>query len=193
MNDPDEAWVKKAQKGDREAFGKLVSQYYEMVYVVSYGVVRNREQARDTAQDVFLKVFRDIRKFEGKSKFKTWLYRVATNAAIDLTRKRRPQQSLDATDASAEDGEAPVIIPDEAPSPRDEASRRDLRRLLDEAIEKLPPEHRAVLVLREWKEMSYEEIAETLEIQIGTVMSRLHYARKKLAEILGHDFEESRQ
>ena len=183
MHDPDRDLVEASRRGDRKAFGELVNRYYEMVYVVSYGVLREREAARDSAQDVFLKVYRDLHKFKGDSKFKTWLYRVSMNAAIDQTRKRRPQQSLDATDATDRD-EAPVIIEEHRPGPRDEAHREDLEEVMRRALDQMSPEHRAILVLREWEGLSYEEIADTLNMEKGTVMSRLHYARKKMGEAL---------
>lgn len=176
--------VKRAKKGDKAAFGKLVNLYYEMVYVLTFGVLKNREAAKDVTQDVFMKVFKDLHKFDGKSKFKTWLHRVSVNAAIDQYRKRKPTQSIDMTDKSDDEDSAPVIIESNLPSPRDEASRGELKELMKEALEKLSEDHKAVLVLREWQGLSYEEIAETLEIEVGTVMSRLYYARKKLEEAL---------
>ena len=182
--DLDEALVRRSQKGDKAAFGELVTRHYDMVYGVAYGVLRHHETARDAAQDVFLKVFREIENFAGKSKFKTWLYRVAVNAALDLARKKRPVESLDMTDVSQEEGERPKVIVEPGAGPRDEASRRETRELLDQAIAQLSADHRAVLVLREWQGLSYEEIAEALNLEMGTVMSRIHYARKKLAEIL---------
>lgn len=185
MNDPDKEVVQKAQAGDKAEFGKLVNRYYEMVYAVVFGVVHHREAARDVAQEVFMKTWRDIGKFAGQSKFKTWLYRISINAAIDWTRAKRPAESLDATDASDDEDRPALIITDKKPGPRDLTAQTELRSILDKAIEKLSPEHRAVIVLREWQELSYEEIAETLGVQTGTVMSRLFYARKKLAEILG--------
>src|SRR5687767_6541738 len=100
MNDPDMERVRRAQQGGKAAFGELVNLHYDMVYAVVFGVVRNREAARDVAQEVFMKAYRDIARFAGQSKFKTWLYRIAVNAAIDCTRARRPAESLDATDAS---------------------------------------------------------------------------------------------
>lgn len=182
-NDPDKAWVVSAQNGDKSAFGELVNRYYEMVYAISYGVLENREQSRDVTQEVFLKVYNTIRAFKGDSKFKTWLYRVVMNAAIDQTRKKKPVYSLDEVREGEEDGK-PIDIPDEKAKPRDEIYQQELKILFSKALEELSPEHRAVLVLREWQDMSYEEISETLGIQLGTVMSRLHYAKKKLAEIM---------
>lgn len=183
MQDPDHALVHDAKNGNQAAFGKLVNLYYKMVYAIAYGVLNHSEAARDTAQEVFLKVFREIRNFEQKSKFKTWLYRIAVNTAIDEARKKRPLESLDRRDD--QDNEKPVFIPrDDSPGPRDLAYQSELREVLKRALDELSPEHRAVMVLREFQDLSYEEIAEMLKIEIGTVMSRLFYARKKLAEIL---------
>ncbi len=182
--DPDRGLVQRAQSGDKAAFGKLVNRYYEMVYALSYGVLHSAEPARDVTQDVFLKVYHEIVKFQGKSKFKTWLYRVTVNTALDAARKIKPATSLDMTDASVEENVKPVVLEDPSPGPRDRASGEELKDMLKRAIGELSPEHRAVLTMREWQQMSYEEIAETLDLEMGTVMSRLHYARKKLAEIL---------
>ena len=180
MNDPDQGLVAQASAGDKAAFGKLVEKHYEMVYAVTYGVVGNREEALDVTQDVFIKVFRQIGDFRGQSKFKTWLYRISINSAIDACRRRRPEGPI-------EEG---ALFESKIPGPREEASREETRKLVEKALESLNPEHRAVLVLREWQELSYEEIAEALQIEMGTVMSRLFYARKRLAEIIGLKFKE---
>ncbi len=182
MQDPDGDLIRRARSGDRAAFGVLAGRHYEMVYALAYGVLHEREAARDTTQEVFLKVFREIEKFEGRSKFKTWLHRVAVNAALDHARKKHPMESLDRTE---EDEDRPRrVIAETGPGPRELASRVETRELMEEALAKLSPDHRAVLLLREWEGLSYEEIAETLGIEIGTVMSRLFYAKKKLEEIL---------
>lgn len=183
-SDPDIGLVQKAKKGNRAAFGELANRYYEMVYVLAYGVVNNREVARDVTQDVFIKVYERLHKFDEKSKFKTWLYRVSVNAAIDQHRKKKPVQSIDVTDAAEESDRAPVVMTDTAPSPRDQAHQEELKARMKEALSKLSEDHRAILILREWQGLSYQEIAESLEIDHGTVMSRLFYARKKLGEVL---------
>ena len=184
MTDPDSQLIAQARAGDKAAFGELVNHYYEMVYAVALGVVNQRETARDVAQNVFIKVFREINRFEGKSKFKTWLYRIAVNAAIDESRRVRRTDSLDMTDASDDDDKKPLVITDPKPGPLESASVSERGEKVREALEQLSPDHRAVLVLREWQDASYDEIAEALGIEIGTVMSRLFYARKKLGEIL---------
>jgi RNA polymerase sigma-70 factor, ECF subfamily len=192
MVDSEDEILKRARGGDQAAFGKLVDRYYEMVYAVAFGVLRNRESARDVAQEAFIKAHRELPRFEGKSKFKTWVYRITVNAAIDEQRKRkRPVESLDATDASDDDS-APVIITDPSPDPSERAEQSELRTLIFKALDHLSPDHRAVLVLREYQGLSYEEIAETLGIEMGTVMSRLFYARKKMAEVLAPKLEMKR-
>ena len=182
MQDPDGDLIQRTRRGDKAAFGVLVSRHYERVYALAFGILHEREAARDTAQEVFLKVFREIEKFEGRAKFKTWLHRVAVNAALDEARKRRPTESLDRTE---EDDERPRrVVAETGPGPRELAARGETEELMKEAIARLSPDHRAVLVLREWEGLSYEEIAQTLGIEMGTVMSRLFYAKKKLEEIL---------
>ncbi len=180
MQDPDRDLVLRAQAGDANAFRKLVDRYYTMVYAAAYGILNHREEALDTAQEVFLKVFHEITGFLGKSKFKTWLYGIAIHAAIDQVRRRKPNVSLE---------NAPELVQTQ-PGPREEASRNERARLVRRALEELTPEHRAVLVLREWEGLSYDEISEILGLELGTVMSRLFYARRKLAEHLGVPIKE---
>lgn len=177
--------IAQARAGNKAAFSKLVEKYYQMVYGVSYGVLNSHEDARDAAQEIFLKVFHQIIKFEGKSKFKTWLYRIAVNASIDMARKRKPVDSLNEVREGDDDENEPLVrVPDKGPLPRDSMAKDELREVFREALGQLTPDHRVVLVLREWEELSYEEIAAMLQIDMGTVMSRLFYGRKKLAEIL---------
>ena len=189
MLDTEEKFLKRAREGDQAAFGKLVDLYYEMVYAVAFGILRHREAARDVTQEAFIKAHRELPHFEGKSKFKTWLYRIAVNSAIDEQRRKRPAQSLDATDASGEEDEKPVVITDPGADPSEKAEQSELRSLILKALDELSADHRAVMVLREWQGLSYEEIAETLSLGMGTVMSRLFYARKKMAEILAPKLE----
>ena len=175
MEDPDQELIAQSRIGDKPAFGKLVSKYYDMVYAVAFGILRNREEALDTAQNVFIKVFREIQKFHGDSKFKTWLYRVAANAALDECRKKRPVEPIE-NESNFESREV---------SPLEAVSQLETRELIEGALNALSPEQRAVFIMKEWNELSYDEIAQTLQIEIGTVMSRLFYARKKMARALG--------
>lgn len=175
-DDPDLELVLKAQGGDQVAYGELCRKYYNMVYAVSYGVLNRREESQDVAQDVLIKVQRDLHKFKGDSKFKTWLYRVTVNASIDSVRRRKKSEPIE---------NVVDFLSSNAVDPRRAASQAELKVRMQEALQKLSEDHRAVLVLREWEELSYEEIAETLQLEHGTVMSRLHYARKALAKAMG--------
>lgn len=189
-DDSDELLVAQAKAGSKEAYGKLVDRHYEMVYGLSYGVLNHRESSLDVTQEVFLKVFADLEKYQGRSKFKTWLYRVAVNAAIDCRRRIRYTDSIDLTDVSDDEDRAPLVIPDPKQDPLESAAQSEMRDGIEKALNQLSPDQRAVLTLREWQGFSYEEIAEALHIEIGTVMSRLFYARRRLAEVLGVRYKE---
>lgn len=180
--DPDLDLVRKAQDGDQSAFNTLFSKYYNMVYAVAYGVLSRREESQDVTQDVLIKVHRDIHKFKGDSKFKTWLYRVTVNASIDSVRRRKPAEPIENVGDS---------LATDTVDPRRAASQAELKERMQDALQKISAEHRAVLVLREWEHLSYEEIAETLELEAGTVMSRIFYARKALAKVLGLEYQET--
>lgn len=186
MDDEDLKLVFRAQSGDKKAYADLVKRYYEMVYFVAFGILNQAEDAKDTAQNVFLKLYQDIVKFEGRSKFKSWLYRIAVNAALDEARKRRPTDPISGDDFS-EDKQ--VFFQSPGPSPLDDAVKKEKAEKVRDALAQLTADHRAVLFLREWEGHSYEEIAEILKIGIGTVMSRIHYAKKRLAEILSGNRE----
>lgn len=179
MNHEETDLISRCQQGDQDALKEIFDQYHKKVYRIAYGVVRQREDALDIVQEVFIKLFRSIRNFKGKSKFYTYLYRMALNTAIDHSRKRGKliASSLDE---------------DRGFQPSDEIGKRPDRILLDKeleervklALEKLPIDQRMVLVLREVEGLSYQEMAETMGCSIGTVMSRLHYGRQKMQELL---------
>jgi len=177
--------VRACQAGDRGAFDDLVERYKDIVYAVAYRFAREPEQALDLAQDVFVRAYRGIKSFRGKSSFSTWLYRVAINTCIDYTRKR--SRSVDSKTVPEEvveyAGAEPLdIVPPRGPDAQLLAG--ELGEQIGKAIEALPPYHRSVFVLYEIEGLSYREIAEVVGCSIGTVMSRLHYARKKLRTML---------
>ena len=175
--------VQRCQQGQVSAFQELVSRHYQKVFVVVQGIVNHREDAMDIVQDTFLRVYRKISGFKGDSSFYTWVYRIAVNLAIDFKRqkKRAPMELVE----RGEGHDEPVEDPDRIGSdPGRDLQRKEIERRLLEAIADLTPDHKAVIVLRAIEGLSYKEISRLLGCSEGTVMSRLHYARKRLLEKL---------
>lgn len=176
--------VRRAKRGDHKAFRTLMERYRRKVYSIAYGMVRDPEAALDISQEVFIKVHRYLGSFQGSSSFYTWLYRISINLSIDYLRKQGRHEAVDYDDMllrrEPDDAEAMVMPTMLDVDPQKALDRRELGRQLAKAFEKLSEKHRAVLLLREVEGLSYEEIAKVLKIHKGTVMSRLHHARKNL-------------
>lgn len=194
----DQQAIARAQAGDHDAFRVLVERYQDRVYRLALRVLRDEEQARDAVQEAFLKVYRSIRRFEGRSSFYTWLYRLVMNLCVDIRRRDRSDRHVEWREELAHDvGTAAAggilagaSILEGAEERADQAlERAELRERLAAAIAALPEIQRETLILREVDGLSYAEIAEVLEISKGTVMSRLHYARRKLQLLLGQGEE----
>jgi len=187
MEADDLSLVSKAQSGDPAAFRALVVRYQRKVYAVALGIVKDADLAWDVAQDAFVKVHAHLGEFEGKSAFSTWLFRIATHLAIDSVRRERRSRKDELDDVSeeslAEGGEG-ILATALGNDPRQNLLRRELAGKINEALRALPEKHRTILVLRELEGLSYEELAERLGIQKGTVMSRLFHARKKMQAAL---------
>lgn len=180
-HDGDEAeLIDRSRKGDSEAFGVLVERYQRRVVGVALAVVHNQDDAIELAQETFIRAFENLAKFESRSSFSTWLYRIAANLAIDFWRREGRHVVLHGEDAENEIGKMPTSQGDSFK----EVSRSELSARLKQALEELTPEHRAVILLREVEGMSYDEISDVLQCPRGTVMSRLHYARTHLRNIL---------
>ena len=166
--------IHRSQAGDTEAFGELVTKYRARIYAMLYGMVRNENDAWDLAQEGFLQAWRSIHKFESRSSFYTWLYRLTVNLAIDSFRRKGRRVEV----------ELNVAIPYSLPNPRANYRCTEISEHINAALAQLSPEHRAVIVLKEIDDLQYQEMADILNISIGTVMSRLFYGRRKLQSIL---------
>jgi RNA polymerase sigma-70 factor (ECF subfamily) len=177
----DATLVERARDGDRDAFRQLVERYQAKVAALAVGMLRNRDDAMDVVQDTFAKAYQNLDRFKGDSSFYTWVYRIAMNLCIDQQRRdgKMPSVPLESPDRPDE-----VVLPagggPRQDHPFERASDAQVAARIRDAIAELTPEHRAVIVLREVEGLSYEEIAQALDVPKGTVMSRLHYARQKL-------------
>jgi RNA polymerase sigma-70 factor, ECF subfamily len=180
----DDALIRATLEGDEEAFRELMERYKGRAFGVAVGIVGNGDDALDVVQDSFIKAYYKLKEFRFGSNFYTWFYRILVNQAIDRWRKsaRSAEVPLDESWLSEEDSPPDAFTYPR--TPEDLARNRELGDALQRAIASLPEYHRAVIVLREVEGMAYDEIAKTLGCSVGTVMSRLHYARGKLKEAL---------
>jgi RNA polymerase sigma-70 factor, ECF subfamily len=169
-----------AQRGDRAAFGELVRVYQRRAYAIAYGFVGNRDDALELAQESFARAYKAMPRFKAGLPFYPWLYRIIKNTCLNhlQRRRRRGETSLDGLMDSGYD----VATADGDPARH--AALGDLRQSIAVAMQRLSPEHREILLLRHFEDLSYTEIAECLEVPKGTVMSRLHAARGRLREVL---------
>lgn len=174
--------MERTRGGDRAAFRVLVERYQGRVFGLALRVLRDEEQARDVVQDAFLKAYGSLDRFEGRSGFYTWLYRIAMNLCLDRKRRERGSRDLRDEEALLEAPADPEAVA--SPSPAVALERAELRAQLARAIASLPDEARRTLELREIDGLSYHEIAEALGVPKGTVMSRLHHARRRVREAL---------
>jgi len=177
--------VKRAREGDLQAYDDLIRRYQERIYATVYHMTSNHEDANDLAQEAFIKGFHALKSFKGGSSFYTWVYRIAVNKTINFLkqRKNKAQMSLDDLDFNAEhDPDLVALISDK--TPRREVNLAELQEKLNEAMQKLSEPHRLVVTLHDVQGLSHEEIAKIMECNIGTVRSRLFYARQQLQAYL---------
>ena len=180
----DELWIRRAQRGDADAFEQLLLEHQKNVYNLCYRMAGDPDDAMDLSQETFLRAWRCLDQYQFASAFSTWLYRLCSNICIDFLRKRRRQQTVPLTFEDADGEEQTYAVPDTQPLPEEQVELKLTHETLAAAMAQLLPEHRAVLQLRVVNEMSYEQIADVLDIQIGTVKSRLSRARNQLKIIL---------
>ncbi|MBE6913984.1 MAG: sigma-70 family RNA polymerase sigma factor [Ruminococcaceae bacterium] len=179
--------VERAARGDTAAFEEIVRANEKMVYNLALRSLGNREDAEDAAQEVFMKAYAALATMRGDSKLSVWLYRITNNVCIDMLRRRRDTLSLS---CETEDGESEFDLPDSRFDPAAIAERRDLREQVSRALAQLPDDARQIFLLRELAGQSYAEIAETLQIDIGTVKSRIFRARKRICLLLSGNISE---
>jgi len=184
--------VRRCQAGDTEAFDELVTRYRTRVFGMIYNMVHSEQDAWDLAQDSFLKAWKSIKRFRGRSSFYTWIYRIVMNVTIDWLRKKQIKgagtEFDDAIQLKQVDPASKTVPKTEA-LPYETMERDEIRVRIDKAIAQLSSEQRAVILMKEIEDMQYHEIAEALGCSIGTVMSRLFYARKKLQTLLRDVYE----
>lgn len=190
----DRVLIANAQNGDASAFRALVQRHQRRAFAIAVSLVRDENDAKELVQEAFLRVYRNLGNFEGGSSFFTWLYRIITNLSIDLIRKPGrqavdPDAARESTDDSGE-VDFPLVSRIDGADPADVVRRGEIGNRLREALDALPDYHRGVILMREVEGMSYEEIAESMGVSKGTVMSRLFHARQKLQRVLVDCYQE---
>src|SRR5215831_15724858 len=181
----DQALVRAAQSGDMAAFEELVVRHRDKIYARAYSMMRNEEEAIDLSQEAWVKGWQRLHQFQGESSFGTWMTRIVINLCLDQLRKQKRQRTESIEEMTEESGGVERQMPVVTINPTERLERGELRARIDRALGQLSYEHRTVLVLHEFEEMEYKEIAKAMGCSIGTVMSRLFYARRKLAVLLG--------
>jgi RNA polymerase sigma-70 factor, ECF subfamily len=181
----DAGLITRAQAGDRQAFRELLERHQRRAFAIALSLVRDEQDAREIVQEAFVRVFKGLQSFNGSSSFFTWLYRIVRNLAIDLLR-RPSRRDVDLEETDNLDTLEPLFGEMRLEDPGQVLGRRELAERIDQALAALPPYHRGVIVMREIEGMSYEEMAEAMDVSKGTIMSRLYHARRKLQRAL-HD------
>src|SRR5215471_995060 len=176
--------VRRAQRGDMVAFEELVARHRDKIYARAFSMVRNEEEAIDLSQEAWVKGWRRLQQFQGEASFGTWMTRIVINLCLDQLRKQKRHRTESIEEMDEESGGVERQMPVLTINPTAGLERAELRRRIDQALGQLSYEHRTVLILHEFEEMEYKQIAKTMQCSIGTVMSRLFYARRKMAALL---------
>lgn len=184
MDPDDQALVERCRAGDLAAFEPLVAKYRQRVWRLAFNVLRDREDAWDVAQEAFVRAYQALPSFRGQAAFYTWLFRIAMNVAADRARQRAARGRAFGTER-VEEEEWERTMADPAETPEERAARAEERVRIQRALDALPGHHRTIIMLSDLEGLSYREIADVLGIPMGTVMSRLHNARKRLRGLLG--------
>ena len=180
----EDRWVADARRGDADAFESLIHLYEKQIYGLCLRLCGNREDAQEAAQEAFLSAWQGLPSFRGDAGFSTWLYRLASNACMDLLRRERRSRS--AAGPSLDDMLINFELSDPSPGPQERAERSELCQAVADGLQVLSPRHREILILREIHQLSYDEISQVLQLDEGTVKSRINRARKQLRIFLVH-------
>lgn len=192
VEEEDKAWVERAQAGDMKAYDSLVTRHRGRIHAMIRNMIKNETDAWDLSQDVFIKAWQALPRFEAKARFSTWLYRIAHNTVYDFLRRRRPEGGDEINDeifSRDRIDPAAVATPAESRSPDDALASGELREKIESALSKLSPEHREAVLLKDVQGLAYKEIADVMGCTLGTVMSRLFYARQKLQTLLQDEYD----
>jgi RNA polymerase sigma-70 factor (ECF subfamily) len=181
---PDERLVRAAQRGDTLAFEELVARHRDKIYARAFQMMRSEDEALDLSQEAWVKGWQRLKQFQGESSFVTWMTRIVINLCLDQLRKQKRQRAESIEQMAEETGGVERQMPVVVTNPTEGLERSELRKRIDKALGQLSYEHRTVLILHEFEELEYKEIARRMECSIGTVMSRLFYARRKMANLM---------
>ena len=180
----DERLVSSAQSGDMVAFEELVARHRDKIYARAFSMMRNEDEATDLSQEAWVKGWQRLKQFHGDSSFVTWMTRIVINLCLDQLRKHKRHRTESIELLDEESGGVERQMPVVTVNPTEGLERRELRQRIDRALAQLSMEHRTVLILHEFEELEYKEIAKKMKCSIGTVMSRLFYARRKMANLM---------
>lgn len=180
----DEKLVRAAQKGDMASFEELVARHRDKIYARAFNMMRNEDEATDLSQEAWVKGWQRLKQFQGDSSFVTWMTRIVINLCLDQMRKQKRHRTESIELMEEESGGVERQMPVVSVNPTEGLERGELRQRIDKALAQLSVQHRTVLILHEFEDLEYKEIARKMECSIGTVMSRLFYARRKMAHLL---------
>ena len=183
-NAKDDELVRAAQKGKMEPYEELVHRHRDKIYARAFSMMRNEDEALDLSQEAWVKGWQRLKQFKHNASFTTWMTRICINLCLDYLRKKKRRQTDSLEQMAEEVGGVERRMPIEEYNPTETVEREELREQIDAALAKLSYEHRTVLLLHEFERLEYKEIAKAMHCSIGTVMSRLFYARRRLANLL---------
>jgi RNA polymerase sigma-70 factor (ECF subfamily) len=175
-----------ALKGDQRAFSEIVELYQDKLYHMAYRILYNRQEAEDIVQETFMRVYKNLVRYDDSLKFSTWIYRIATNLCIDRLRRKKPVYSLDAESVDHDGLDGYAMVPSDNRTPESELMLSDTQHIIHQAIETLPAKYKSVMVLRYLQEMSLQEISDVLEMPVTTIKTRVHRGREFLRKKLEH-------